>query len=110
MEKISKKDVQEILNGKRVVTVYKHRKHDAVELLPHFTATDHKFIIEGWKWENFDGMDTRFCTKKSYGIALDNSEMRLYGTKDEILCYRHVSHGHEIIIVDGGWFILYYIV
>ena len=56
MEKISKKYVQDFLDGKLVVTVYVNRRREMVETLPHFTPKGQELFIESWKWENLKNM------------------------------------------------------
>ena len=116
--KISKAEAVRLLDGSRSAFVYKYRGTSAMKIMKHFTPTDHEFVIEGWKWENLDTVPTRLCAKSGNVLrfyAVENhiegrfSERRLYGVKEDILCWRTFSHGHEIVIIDEGWNIGYYV-
>lgn len=113
MEKISKAEAIRVLNGTRTAMVYKHRKQEAVKIMPHFTETDHEFVMDGWKWDALDSVRVRTCSKRGnvllFNDGIRTSELRLYGTNDDIVCWHAYAHGHDIVIVDGGWFLCYYI-
>lgn len=113
MQQISKAEAIRVLDGTRTAMVYKHRNTQARELLKHFTQTDHEFIMDGWKWDALDSVPVRRCTKRGnillFNDGIRTSELRLYGTKDDIVCWRAHTHSHDVVIVDGSWYVCYYI-
>lgn len=117
IEPISRKRAQDLLTANFSRFVYVHRGQN--RSTKHWNDSDHMFKIGGFKWEFLHTVPLRSGEKKSYGVkfhTLDDemrtSELRLYGDADEILCwlaYAPTYARERIVIVDGGWWIGYYI-